>query len=242
MTNCANLLAARLRSFEAPSQQPPEQVRGFESPHDLDAWRRHADDCELIKSVDYTLQGMDAVGIGVDMFMTALPRWYAGVNFASIPWGVTTQGNGMREACSEGDINLLEAFALTIKTAGHVVLTEDDRRTLSDVLAQAQDLIESDSTDLPADVRQYLWTLIIKAQMIVDNLDMYGHEAVRQVALELGGAMTMQAERAEQHGQPERASRWRAAALTLMGGFMGGAASGATEVAAAEVMKQITGG
>ncbi|GEP40118.1 hypothetical protein NPS01_37810 [Nocardioides psychrotolerans] len=241
MTNAAYLLASALREFATPSAETPEARRGFSGQEDLDAWREHSRVCDLVRTVDYTLQGMDAVRINVDMFTAALPRWYAGVNFATIPWGKVTQGNGTRQVCTDGDINLLEALGLIINTTGHVALTEADRRNLSDVLEQAIELVDDASSDLPADVRQYLHTLLLKARMVVDNVEKYGHEAVRQVALELGGAMAMQAGRAQQRGDTERAGRWRAAAFQLMIGFLGGTASGGGEVLAAEALKQLGG-
>ena len=243
--NAAYQLATLLHSYAAPSMTRPEDARGFGGIDDLDSWRKHAEAVELVRIVDHTLQGMDAAGVAVEMFIPAVPRWYAGVCFAKLPWGSTTSGNGMRPVCDPADIALLEALGLVVKTGGALELNEEERRSLADVLAQARDLIENDTTDMPADVRHYLWGLITRAEMIVKNLEEYGTETVRQVAFELGGAMTAQAERADAHGQEQRAGKWRAAAKHLMIGFMGGAGSNAADQltqAAEHVAKQLGGG
>lgn len=243
-SNAAFHLAAILRTYDASASQRPEAVRGFQSINDLDSWRRHSEVADLVKSVDYTLQGMDAAGVNVDMFVLALPRWYAAVNFATLPWGITTNGKGTRAACAPSDIALLEALGLVIKTGGGVELGEDDRRALIDVLAEARQLIEDNADDMPADVRHYVWSLIIRAEMVVQNLEKYGTATVRQVAFELGGVMTAQAERAEAHGEGERAGRWRSTAQMLMIGFMGGTGQGAAGQlgeAAQHIVKQLGG-
>lgn len=244
MTNVAHTLADRLRLFVHPANETPESRRGFTSATDIDAWRRHAEDNELLRQIDNLLKGMDAAGTNVDMFMSALPRWYAGVNFATDPWGQATQTGKTRAPCNNSDVDLLDALGLVISTGGGVTLTEDDRRSLADVLKEARDLVENDTSDMPPHVRHYLWSLIVRAEMVVKDFEHFGPDAVRQVAFELGGAMTAQAERAEGRQEPARAGRWRAAATQLMVGFMGGAgstASGALGEAASEAIKQIGG-
>lgn len=239
-TNAAFLLAYRLRNWVIPAGQHPEDVRGFDSIDHVDAWRAHADTCDLIRAVDNTLIGMDAIEENVDMFVTALPRWYAAVHFAATPWGSTKPST--RQTLREGDLNLLEALGALIKATKPVTLGEDDRRSLSDVIDEAMELLRTDSDDIPDNVRAYLWSLISRAQQILGALDEFSTETARQIALELGGAMVVQAERAAATGNTERANRWRSTAMHLMVGFMGGASSGAAEIAAAAALKQLGGG
>ena len=241
--NAAALLAKLLQEYEVPKGSTTEATRGFESIDDLGAWRRQYDAAHLMSLVDDTLQGMAAGGEDITMFSGALPRWYAGVFMASTPWGQRPNSNVA--ACGQGDIDLPKALGLLIRSGAPVILTEDDRRSLSDVLQHAQELLEANEQDMPDDVRRYLHGLICRARMIVDNIDMYGHEAVRQVALELGGAFTLQAERAERQGDPQSASKWRSAATTLTIGFMGGfggTTGGAIAAGAGTVIKQLTSG
>jgi hypothetical protein len=237
--NAAALLAVLLSEWLVPPNRRPEQVRGFEGPDDLDSWRTHTHAADLIRRVDYTIQGMDAAGEDVEMFLLALPRWYSGVHFAATPWGTTI--GSPREACDQRDIDLLRALGALIKAGGPIAIDEDHKRTLADVLTQARELVEADTTMTP-DVRHYIWGLILRAQMVVDNLERYGPEAVREVALELGGAMTSQADMAASRGDAEKAGRWRSGAAMLLGGFMSGAAStGGTQAltAAEHVIKQL---
>jgi hypothetical protein len=224
--NAAYLLADALRAWHVPAGEKPQHRRGFRDESDLDAWRGFTQQADMVRTLDSMLQGMDADGRFVDMFLEALPRWYAGVYMASTPWNEMTNGGDGHAACSEGDINLLQALGALIDSTDYVTIGEEEHRSLSDVLAQARKLLEEDSSHIPNDIRQYLWGLICRAQMILDNLDNYGPEALRQVALELGGALVVQGQRAEGNGDMARAQSWRSTAYLLMVGFMGGGAGG----------------
>ncbi|MFC7502885.1 hypothetical protein ACOACQ_21870 [Nocardioides sp. CPCC 206347] len=241
--NAATRLAAALRSFSTPGGQTPESVRGFaRGQNRLDAWRRHHESAELVATVDRILQGMELVGTDTSPFMAALPEWYAGVHFATLPWSSNNnRKDSPRDVCSDSSLKLLDALGLVIKTGGALVVTEDDRRRLTDVLAEARDLIDHDTVDLPDLIRGYLAELIRRAQMIVENLDKYGAETVRQVAFELGGAMAAQAERANAQQDEPRSRRWRSVATHLVAGFVGGTGGGVGEIAAMEAFKQLGG-
>lgn len=226
-----------------PASQAPEQVRGHDGPADLNAWRRFGSDLDLVQAVDSILKGMDSSGEDVDMFLDALPRWYAGVAFATTPWG--TNVGAPRPACSDGDLNLLKALGLVIRSGKPVSIGEDDQRRLVDVLAQARSLVEEESDGFSDDVRRYLHSLIVRAEMVARNVEQFGPEAVRQVAFELGGAMTTEAEKLERADEPEKAKRWKSAATLLMGGFLGALGSEAAELAAgggADAVRAIAGG
>jgi hypothetical protein len=242
--NVANQLAVLLSEWTVPENQLPETVRGFDGLTDLDAWRAHTQAADLIRTIDSTLQGMDASGEDVEMFLRALPRWYAGVHFASTPWG--NRSNSIRDACDERDVDLLRALGQLIKAGSAIEITTDEQRTLSDVLAQARSLIEEDATAMTPDIRHYLLGLVIKAQLIVDNIQDYGPEAVRQVALELGGALVGHAHQQAKTGNKTKARAWLAAGLLLVGGnFTRGATNEVATQAVhgtEQILKQITEG
>jgi hypothetical protein len=243
--NAAFLLADALESYAVPGNTTPERVRGFEGPNDIDAWRRHNAAVDLVRAVDHLLTGMRAAGEDVSMFDAALPRWYSGTYMATTPWGSKQNGGGPRLVCPEHDVHLLRALGAIINGWEPIKLDEADQRTLSDVLKQARELLEEESDSLPRDVRYYLWGLIQRAQMVVDNLEGYGPEAVRQVALELGGAMIVQAAHADSSGEGEKASRWRSAGYLLVGGFLtrfGDTGANALMKGAGHVVKQLNGG
>lgn len=241
MTNAAYRLASLLESYAVPAQATPESVREFGGPADVDAWRRHNGATELVRTVDYTLQGMNAAGENVDMFLAALPRWYTGVHFATTPWGSAV--GGVRAACDDGDLNLLRALGLVIDQGRSLNLGEEERRTLVDVLDEARRLLENDSDHIPADIKRYLWGLLLRAQMLVHNLDDYGAEAVRAVILELGGAMTAQAAQAHQPERSGSSQKWVATALHMITTVMVNAAAGAAgNIASSPIVHQITGG
>lgn len=240
--NAAYLLSDALRGWQVPPGERPQQRRGFRDEGDLDAWRGFTQQADLVRTIDSTLQGMDADGQFVEMFLDALPRWYAGVYMAATPWNQMTEGGAGHEACTDADIKLLQALGALIDSTDYVTIGEDEHRSLIDVLAQARALLEEDSDQIPKDIRHYLWGLICRAQMILDNLDNYGPEAVRQVALELGGAFVVQGQRAEAEGDAARAKSWRSAAFMLMAGFMGGGAGGVGEAIGEAGIKAIEKG
>ena len=248
-TNTADQLATLLRNWTVPVGSYPHTVRGFSGPDDLDAWRRHDQAAQLVRAVDFTLQGMDAMGIGVDMFVLAMPKWYAAVHFATTPWGQASSNGRARPACADTDIALLEALGLVIKTGQPIALTEGDRRTLTDILAEARTLLEEDGGEMPVNTRAYLWGLIVHAEQVLRDLDNQSTETVRQVALELGGALIVRGEQIDQAGDKPRGSKWRAAGHMLIGGFLsrGGeyALEGGTHLtkeAAKAIVKKVTEG
>lgn len=239
--NAAFLLADLIEQWATPTNVPPEKVRGFKNTNDLNAWRVHTRAADLVRTVDETLQGMTANGEDVSPFMDSLPRWYAAVHFAAIPWGKTEQRTDVtdRPLCPRADISLLRALGLVIDTSGGLDISDADQRSLVDTLREAQSLLEEDE-DLDKEIKRYLLGLVGKANLVLANLSTYGAEAVRHVALELGGALTVQAVRAEAAGDRSRAVRIQAAAWNLLIGFVGGSASGIGEVAATEALRQIT--
>lgn len=66
----------------------------------------------------------------------------------------------------------------------------------------------------------YLHGLISRARMVVDNSETHGAYAVREVALELGGAMIVRGGQVQAE-DPEKASRWRSAGYMLVAGVFG---------------------
>ena len=238
--NAANLLADILESWNVPANKITQEVRGFEDITDLQAWREQTTAVQHVASVDQTLTGMTAAGENVSMFMRTLPRWYAGAHLAATPWDSKT--NSFRRTCTEGDIDLLRALGSLIDAHPRMPLGEDARRRLADILDQANELLAEDLPGLPSDARRYLCALLERARLVLNNLDEYGYETLRQVVLEMGGAFTAQAERSHGAGQPEKAQRWWAVAFAAVTGFFGGTGSEAGRAIAAEGFKQITKG
>lgn len=237
MTNAATRLAQKLEDWHVPGNQHPSSIRGFADEDDVKAWRAHAAVQHWVTLVDQTLSGMRADGDDVSLFEPHLPSWYAAVNWVRTPWG-SAQG-GARHSCDPHSIALLRALGLLIDAADPLDLTEDERRSLSDILKTAREMLEEDAGTLPKDVRRYVWGLIIRAQAIVDDYETFGTETVREVALELAGVMQAQGERAEQHGDPERAGRWKSLVVQLLVGFFSGASGGSAQALTEGFIKQL---
>lgn len=243
--NAATQLAALLTGYQVPDgNTTPENHRGFNGTHDLDAWRTHHAACELVHSIDNILTGMELAGEEVEHFLEALPGWYSGVHFANTPWGQRINNKSPRPAADRNSIALLKALGTVLQAQGAITITEDARRTLMDTLEQARAIIESDLELFTADVRHYLLALLHRAETVAKQADTYGAERVREVALELGGVVFTQAEVVEKD-DPEKASRLRSIGTMLVGGFMGkfgeDAAHQITQVAT-DAAKAITGG
>lgn len=183
MTNPAYQLAAALRYSAVPPHERPESTRGFADITDLDAWREVQPVTELVTEVDRTLAGMNANGENVSMFLETLPKWYAGAHFATVPWSSTSQSP--RPMCPSIELNLLDALGALIEAGGSWEFTEEVRRSLTDVLDEAKTLIETD-TDMPMDVRRYLWSLLTHAHLVVEQQEKFGPGPLRHIALELG--------------------------------------------------------
>lgn len=94
-------------------------------------------------------------------------------------------------------------------------------QTLKDVITEARVLLEEDTT-VPPDVRAYLQATLGRAEFLLANLETYGAETLRSVAMELGGAMVQQGAAAEAAGDKGTASRWHSIAQLTMAGFAGG--------------------
>lgn len=220
--NAATQLADLLKSYATPNNVTPESQRGFSNANDLAAWRNHNAACELVRSVDNILIGMEAAGDDVDHFLSVLPTWYAGVHFATTPWGTrpNPQSKGTRAAATPQSISMLRALGSVLRAQGSLTIEEDARRTLVDTLEQARAIIESDLDTFTPDVRHYLLALLHRAEAVAGQAETYGAERVREVALELGGAVLTHAEAVEGN-DPQKAGRLRAIGHMLVGGFMG---------------------
>lgn len=240
--NAAYLLHDLLEAYTLQPGQRPQQVRGFDNEHDTAAWRRHIEELTLVRNVDDILRAMAQDGQDVAPFRDCIGYWYAGIGMAQTPWNFKDPA-AVRAACPQEKLNLLHALALIIDLRGRLDVDKDEQRTLADVLDQAAELLKEDSDQIPTEIRGYLRALIDRARFILDNLDRFGAETLRSVALELGGAMSVQAARTEQ-SDPEKSQRWRTAAWMLVAGFMGGAgegAAGAIGGAVSEGIKQLGG-
>lgn len=217
--NSPALLADLLEGYAVPAGYTPQVHRGFEGDdQDIAAWRRHNADIDLVRSIDNLLIGMEAAGEDVGHFQECLGDWYSGVHFAATPWG--TALTRVSKACNAGSIRMLRALSSVLKANGGLTISEAARRQLSDTLEQARELIEEDIESFSPDVRHYLLALIHRAQSVINDVERYGSETVRQVALELSGAVQVQADVVESIN-PEKASRLRAVAGMLAGGFLG---------------------
>lgn len=235
--NAAYLLADLIQTYNLGTNDTPGYKRGFANINDLESWRRHNTAANLVQTVDFTMTALRTAGVTTDPFDPSLSSWYAAVHFAATPWG---QGAGTnRTACEDVDIRMLRALGGLIDAHTNLDITEQDRRGLIDVLDEALELITQD-TALPPEVRGYLEALLQRARMVIENVETYGPEAVRQVALELSGAMSLQADRVASAGDQPTARRWRTVATMLAIGFVGGTAEGVTGELGSQVVRQIT--
>lgn len=236
--NAAYLLRDLIESLDVPRHQAPETVRGFGDSNDVSAWRQHAESLLLARSVDDHVQGLAAVGEDVSIFVQSVPTWYAAVGMAATPWG--SRADQTRRACEPVHMNMLTALAMLIDARPHLAIDVENQRSLADVIEEARGLLADDNT-IDEYVRVYLAGLLDRAAFLLDNIEKYGAESLRSVALELGGAYYIQAER-----EPDEAkkSRWRSAAWGFVGGFMssgGGETAKALGRAGTAAAKQISG-
>ncbi|UUW88451.1 hypothetical protein [Pimelobacter simplex] len=212
--NAAHLLADLLESLVVPPNTHPQSVHGFESETDIDAWREHVERLNLARTVDDHVRTL-ALTQNAGVFESSVPHWYAGIGFATTPWDMA-QNQRHRAACPPEHLNMLRALAMVIDATPHLEIREEDRRSLLDVIAEARTLLDED-TSMAQDVRLYLAMLLQRAAFLLDNLEKYGAEPIRAVALELGGAMYTQAQREPEEGKK---SRWSAAAWGFVTGFL----------------------
>lgn len=218
----ATLLADMLDSWEVPQNASAQSARGFggNGATHLEAWRRVGHAAKLLRSVDNLLTGMTAAGQDVEMYSPYLPAWYGGVFFTTTPWDSSSQNARPRPVCQPHEIHLLRALGASIRAIGGPVIDESAARGLRDILDQALALLEADATDFEAEVRFYLHGLISRARMVVDNVAEYGSYAVREVSLELGGAMIVRGAQVKAD-DPEKGSRWTTAGVMLVAGVLG---------------------
>ncbi|UAL31540.1 hypothetical protein K8W59_08950 [Nocardioides rotundus] len=159
---------------------------------------------------------------------------------AKTPWDNGISKN--RVACDPPSLNMLKSLGLLIDAQPHLVIGEDERRSLADVLEEAEKILQDDVDKIPVDAQRYLAALIQRARFLVENLDKYGAETVRSVALELSGAMHLQADRAEGDRDTTMAKRWRSGAKMIGTGFMTGTSTEIGKALVQEGFKQIGGG
>jgi hypothetical protein len=236
VTNAAFLLADLLEHWDVPSGQHPEAVREQVCGSGLTFWRSHARAVDHLIDLERTLAGMTAAGEDVSMFTNSLEPWHQAVFAFTTPWKSTTSGN--RRVVDPAQISLLRALGALIAAGGEVAVGEGERRSLTDTLAEAEDLLSRDTT-LPRHAAHYLWGLIVEARRYLNELELFGPDAVRRIAFELGGAMVTQGERAEANGDQATGSRWKSAGRLLMMPFLTGAAGGAGGEIASEALKQL---
>ncbi|WP_460815928.1 hypothetical protein [Nocardioides korecus] len=158
---------------------------------DLNAWRVHTHALNLVRQVDETIDQLEMRGVSVEVFRDSLPYWYAGVGFATTPWD--TVENRARPAIEDTHLNMLRAFASVVAGREALSIGEDEVQSLRDTLEDAARTIAEDDA-LPLEAKAYMLGLVKRAIFLLDHLDKYGPEAVRDVALQLGGALFTRAE------------------------------------------------
>lgn len=221
--NSAHLLAELLESLAVPPSTQPQTVHGFKNELDVDAWRNHVEQMNLVRAVDDHLRALRLTQ-DTTVFDGSVPHWYAGVGFASTPWdGVTSKA---RRACTPEHLNLLRALGMLIDARPHLAITEEDRRSLLDVIEEARALLADDDS-MASDIQAYLALLLQRAAFLLDNLEKYGAEPIRAVAFELGGAMYTQSQR---EPDPDKKQRWSAAAWGFVTGFLTRSGSNSADV------------
>jgi hypothetical protein len=220
VTNPATALAGLLEQWTVRPNKSPEEVRGkYSDPKGREFWRGQAKAVDLAFRVDNLLRGMEAAGQPTAMFSASIVSWYEAVFAFSVPWQ-TTDG-AERQIIERARLENLQGLGVMLDQVGVVEIAGDETQRLRTVLDEAKQLVASDKS-LSHETRRYIWSLIVEAQATLDEIDTFGDEPSRSILLELGGAMTVQAEIAEGEGDQATASRWRITRDSIIGGFMGG--------------------
>ncbi|GAA4217678.1 hypothetical protein [Actinocatenispora rupis] len=204
MPNSASQLAALLESWQVASGATPEQSRGLRGGQELSFWRKQAMAVALLRDVERTLAGMEALGNDISPFQRALPRWYEAVFSYTVPWRDGGK-NGPRPAIAEDPLYFLKALGGQIDAMGlGVELSENVTRTLMSTLAEAEDLARED-TGLSPSLRRYVLALIKEARNAVEEIELFGTSALRSISAELGGAILAAA---NESTSEDRRSAW----------------------------------
>lgn len=235
MKNAAHLLADTLESWDVPPGKSPEHVRAQGSPPEsMPFWERHALAALQLQSVRMHLSGLAAAGRDVSMYDEALVDWHKGVWAYTTPWNQTS---GARQAVPRGSLNLLRSLAEQIAEIESLELNEQARRSLEDALEEAAAAVAD--APISKEAKRYIWSLIAEARMYLKDYEIFGTDAVKRVAFELGGILTQQGEAVGKAGDPATAGRLKAAGAFIMGGFVAGYMSDMGQVAAEVTRKAI---
>jgi hypothetical protein len=233
--NAAHLLVDLINSYEVPPSTQPQSTRGFNS-GSTPEWRNHIEVLNLVRQLDALIEGMERDGRNVAVFKDFVPAWYGGVYVMNPNWN-GGGSNKPRPTCSKQAVAMLGAFALLLDANPYLEIGEEERRSLRDVLGEAEELLASEREAIPSDIRAYLQSLLARASYALDGLDTYGAENLRSFVMELSGAMNLQAQASEGRGDQPTAKRWRDAAWMLAAGFFTGSSTEAGKLAGQAGMK-----
>ncbi|KAA1379869.1 hypothetical protein [Aeromicrobium fastidiosum] len=219
MTNAATALADLLATWNVEANMTAETTRGHSEVDPRDFWREQARAVELAHRVDSILRGMEAAGQQTKMFDASVVSWYEAVFTYTAPW--KTLNSGGRRIVESARLENLQGLGLLLDQVGGIEISADERKSLMTVLEEAKLLVATDRS-LSLESRRYIWSLIVEAQATLDEIDTFGDDPPRSILLELGGAMSLQADIAEGSGDVPTASRWRATRDQLVAGLAGG--------------------
>jgi hypothetical protein len=188
MTNPARLLADTLDSWTIPASTASQTVRANGDSSSLDFWDAHQVALGYLEDVRTALRSLRVAGQDVRPFETALPAWYGAVFSINTPWG---QGDNVeRRLLQPLEEQMLRAFATLIDGMAWVPVIETGH--MGDLLGLIDDIstLVREDVALPVDARRYILGLLAEAKSVLEEHELYGSVRVRQIMMELGGALT----------------------------------------------------
>lgn len=188
MTNPARLLADILDSWTIPANTASQTVRANGDTSSLDFWDTHQVALGYLEDVRTALRSLRVAGQDVRPFETALPAWYGAVFSINTPWG---QGDSSdRRLLQPLEEQMLRAFATLIDGMAWVPVIETGH--MDDLLGLIDDISNLVRQDigLSVDARRYILGLLAEAKSVLEEHELYGSVRVRQIMMELGGALT----------------------------------------------------
>lgn len=188
MTNPARLLADILDSWTVPAHTASESVRANGDTSSLDFWDKHQIALGYLEDVRTALRSLRVAGQDVRPFETALPAWYGAVFSVKTPWGQGATSD--RRLLQPLEEQMLRAFATLIDGMAWVPVIEIGR--MGELLGLIDDLTNLVRQDagLSVDARRYILGLLAEAKSVLEEHELYGSVRVRQIMMELGGALT----------------------------------------------------
>jgi hypothetical protein len=191
MSNAAHLLADLLDSWAIEAGETAEQVRGRsgDATHglsDLTFWRDVGLAMDYIRSIEKSLDAMEAAGRVIEHYRDVVPDLYDAVVEPKIDWEASN--SKPRAALDLRDMRTLRALGDVLETGSiSAVLSPTGTGEILKALLETRETIEQ--SDLAASTKLYLIGLIQHAQNRVENIATFGDDAVVAAANEAAGAV-----------------------------------------------------